>query len=79
MKKLLGLSVLCVLVSACNIFGGGDDEGSGSGSGGGSRPRGVFHPGPYHDPETGKFCNPPGGYCEGDKRCHSSPDKCPAG
>lgn len=53
---------------------------SGSDSGGSApkpgKPLGVFHPGPYSDPETGKTCNAPGGYCEDDKSCHSSAEKC---
>lgn len=49
-----------------------------SGSGGGSA-LGTFHQGPYCTPEgfePHKCCNSPGGYCEDDKHCHSSKEKC---
>jgi hypothetical protein len=72
MKKLFLLTPVLVL-SACGMFGEKDD-------GPGTKPpksRGVFHPGPYKDPVTGKHCSPPGGFCESDQRCHSSAEKCP--
>lgn len=67
------LFVLCLFgLGACSWFQGKDDEPS-------VKPpcdRGVFHAGPYTDPESGKTCNAPGGYCESDKACHSSAAKC---
>lgn len=62
------------LIAACSLFGSKKDEPSKPSKPG--REKGTFHPGPYTDPETGKFCNPPGGFCDADKHCHSSPDKC---
>jgi hypothetical protein len=69
------LFLLIPFVVACGMLGGGKDDGP-------SIPkqpcdRGVFHPGPYRDLETGKGCSAPGGFCTSDKKCHSSADKCP--
>lgn len=69
MKKLLAIIALVSIV-ACS-----KDEGGGGGDKPGKK-LGVFHPGPYKDPVTGKHCNAPGGYCEDDKSCHSAPEKC---
>lgn len=39
-------------------------------------PAGVFHPGPYTDPDSGKSCSAPGGFCDADKACHSDAAHC---
>lgn len=74
MKQLLLMCLVLMFAAACSLFGDKSDEG---GSSKPPRSRGVFHPGPYTDPSTGKTCNAPGGFCENDKRCHSSAEKCP--
>jgi hypothetical protein len=71
MKKLF---LLTPFIVACGMFGGEKDDGPGTKL---PKSRGVFHPGPYKDPVTGKHCNAPGGFCESDQRCHSSAEKCP--
>lgn len=74
MKNVFLLAVLGVSLSACfSSSDGSSDEPAPKPP----RSRGVFHPGPYTDHETGKTCNAPGGFCESDKRCHSSAEKCP--
>lgn len=71
MKNLFLMAFLFVSLGACSS----NDGGSGSNPKPGKE-LGTFHPGPYKDPATGKHCNAPGGYCEDDKSCHSSPSKC---
>jgi hypothetical protein len=70
----IALPIALLSLGACSIFGGGDDVGTKPPS---TCDRGVFHPGPYKDPTTGKSCSSPGGLCSNDGQCHSSAQKCP--
>lgn len=67
--------LLSVMVLSVGCSSGDTKPDPTPGTGGGSC-AGEFHQGPYTDPESGKTCNGPGGYCASDKACHSSASKC---
>jgi hypothetical protein len=76
MKYLFLLATLSL--GACGIF---EEKPDGPEPKPTSSPnRGVFTPGPTtYIGDDGKehVCNPPGGHCSSDNRCHSSAAKCP--
>jgi hypothetical protein len=74
-RMIIAIPLLALAVVACDWFK--DDEVSIP------KPpadRGEFKPGPVDytgDDGQTHHCNPPGGWCSSDNRCHSSAAKCP--